>query len=146
MVKEESQNMENPGILSHISLGTNDFPKARAFYIALLGTIGTKVIIEHDNAIAFGKQFPEFWVQTPIDGEKANIANGVHFGFTARSKAEVRAFWDTALQLGAKPDGEPGSRQEYGEPYFGCFVRDLDGHKIEAVYWDEEKARALRLS
>ena len=30
----------------------------------------------------------------------------------------------------------PRPRPEYGEPYYGCFVRDLDGHKIEAAYWN----------
>jgi hypothetical protein len=27
-------------------------------------------------------------------------------------------------------------------PYYGCFVRALDGNKIEATSWDLEKARA----
>ncbi|MEL7332164.1 MAG: VOC family protein, partial [Cyanobacteria bacterium J06560_2] len=28
------------------------------------------------------------------------------------------------------------------EPYYGCFVRDLEGHKIEAAFWDEQMAQA----
>ena len=50
----------------------------------------------------------------------------------------VHAFYDAALEAGASPDGPPGPRPHYGEPYYGCFVRDLDGHKIEAAYWDAE--------
>jgi predicted lactoylglutathione lyase len=34
-------------------------------------------------------------------------------------------------------------RPDYSEPYYGCFVRDLDGHKIEAVYCDEALATKL---
>jgi hypothetical protein len=30
-------------------------------------------------------------------------------------------------------DGAPGPRPDYGPDYFGAFVRDLDGNKIEAV-------------
>ena len=41
-----------------------------------------------------------------------------------------------AIAAGAVDEGAPGPRPEYGEPYYGCFVRDLDGHKIEAAYWD----------
>src|SRR5690606_37499382 len=41
-----------------------------------------------------------------------------------------------ALSAGATDEGAPGPREEYGAPYYGCFVRDLDGHKIEAAYWD----------
>ena len=130
--------MENPSIMSHVSLGTNDFAKAKAFYSAVLATIGAGIIMEHTDAVCFGKKFPEFWVQAPIDGNPAAIANGVHFGFQASSKQEVHEFYDTALKQGATDDGEPGPREEYGEPYYGCFLRDLDGHKIEAVYWDLE--------
>jgi predicted lactoylglutathione lyase len=25
----------------------------------------------------------------------------------------------------------------YGPQYYGAFVHDLDGHKIEAMFWDE---------
>ena len=47
----------------------------------------------------------------------------------------VLAFYAAALEAGASPDGPPGPRPDYGEPYYGCFVRDLDGHKIEAMAW-----------
>ena len=60
----------------------------------------------------------------------------MHIGFFAASQAEVDAFWNAAIEAGATPDGEPGPRAEYGKPYYGCFVRDLDGHKVEAAFWD----------
>ncbi len=135
--------MENPSIMSHVSLGTNDFTKAKAFYTAVLETIGAHIVMEHADAAAFGKKFPEFWVQAPFDGKPAATANGVHFGFWANSKQEVHAFYDTALKHGATDDGEPGPREEYGAPYYGCFVLDLDGHKIEAAFWDMELAASL---
>lgn len=131
-----------PSILSHCSVGTNDFDRAVVFYDAVLATIGAKRVMEHPGAVAYGKMFPEFWVQSPIDGGKANVANGIHFGFIATSKDQVHAFWDAAVAAGAAPDGEPGPRPHYGAPYYGCFLRDLDGHKIEAAFWDESLAAA----
>ncbi len=128
--------MNNPSCISHISVGTNDFDAAAKFYDAVLSTLGCKRIMDHPGAIAWGKQFPEFWLQTPIDGRKAAVGNGSHVGFVANNKEEVHAFWDAAMKAGAKPDGEPGGRPDYGQPYYGCFVRDLDGHKIEATFWD----------
>ncbi|HEY9850603.1 MAG TPA: VOC family protein [Leptolyngbyaceae cyanobacterium] len=83
-----------------------------------------------------GKQYPEFWVQIPIDGQPATVGNGTHIGFVAPTKESVRAFYEAALAAGAIDDGAPSPRPEYGEPYYGCFVRDPDGHKIEASYWD----------
>lgn len=130
---------DNPSIVSHLSIGTNDFDAAAAFYDVVLATIGAKRIMSHPGAIAYGKQFPEFWLQTPIDGAPATLGNGTHVGFFAASPAEVDAFWSAALDAGAKPDGPPGPRREYGEAYYGCFVRDLDGHKIEATFFDLSK-------
>ncbi len=63
--------MENPSIMSHVSLGTNDFAKARTFYTAVLATIGASIVMEHGDAVAFGKKFPEFWVQAPFDGRQS---------------------------------------------------------------------------
>jgi catechol 2,3-dioxygenase-like lactoylglutathione lyase family enzyme len=127
---------ENPSILSHISVGTNDFERAVAFYDKVLPTLGCKRIMEHPGAVAYGREYPEFWVQTPIDGRPASVGNGSHFGFFAPSKEAVLAFFEAALDAGAQGDGAPGPRPEYGDPYYGCFVRDLDGHKIEAAFWD----------
>ncbi|MGE3876750.1 MAG: VOC family protein, partial [Parvibaculaceae bacterium] len=81
----------------------------------------------------------------PYDGGKAGTGNGIHFGFVAGSKAEVDAFYKAAIAAGAQDDGKPGAREDYGEPYYGCFLRDLDGHKIEAAFWDEELAKKLGL-
>ena len=134
---------ENHSLISHMSVGTNDFERAIAFYDAVLTTLGCWRIMEHQGAIAWGKLFPEFWVQAPIDGQRASAGNGTHVGFAAATQQEVHDFYEAALEAGAAPDGPPGPRPHYGQPYYGCFVRDLDGHKIEATYWDLEKAREL---
>ncbi len=126
---------DSPSVVSHISIGTNDFDRAVAFYDKVLAVLGCKRMMEHPGAVAYGKQFPEFWVQTPIDGKKAAPGNGSHIGFIAPTKDAVHAFYQVAMKAGATGEGAPGPRPEYGEPYHGCFVRDLDGHKIEAAYW-----------
>jgi len=127
---------QNPSILSHVSLGSNRFDEAAAFYDAVLATLGCTRILSHPGAQAWGREYPEFWLQTPIDGQPASIGNGTHVGFFAADKASVDAFHHAALNAGAADEGAPGPREEYGAPYYGCFVRDLDGHKIEAAYWD----------
>ena len=125
-----------PSMISHVSIGTNDFRRAIEFYDAVLATLGCKRIMEHPDAVAYGKAFPEFWVQTPLDGKPASVGNGCHIGFIAWSKEAVHAFYDAALEANAPGDGAPAPRPEYGEPYYGCFVLDPDGHKIEAAFWD----------
>jgi len=113
--------MESPSIISHVSIGTNDFEKATQFYNALMKVVGGRRIMEHPDAVAYGKQFPEFWVQTPIDGKAATTGNGIHFSFLVNSKQVVDEFHKTALQLGATDDGKPGDRPHYGEPYYYWF-------------------------
>lgn len=125
----------NPSCISHVSLGTNDFEKAAAFYDTVLATIGVKRIMSHPGAIAYGKVFPEFWLQTPINKEAASVGNGTHTGFMAASTEEVHAFYDAALKAGATDEGAPGPRPDYGEAYYGGFMRDLDDHKIEVSYY-----------
>ena len=59
------------------------------------------------------------------------------------SKEEVDAVHREGLAAGAEDAGAPGPRPDYGEPYYGAFLRDPDGHKIEATFWDLELARKL---
>ncbi|MFT7684827.1 MAG: putative lactoylglutathione lyase [Candidatus Azotimanducaceae bacterium] len=100
--------------------------------------------MEHSGAIAYGKQFPEFWVHSkPFNGGNAETANGTHFSFSGNSKEEVQSFYDAAISNGGTDDGAPGPRPDYGEPYYGCFVRDPDGHKLEATFWDESLMAGL---
>ncbi len=129
---------ENPSIISHISVGTNNFERAVEFYDKVLSTLGCKQIMKHPGAVAYGKEYPEFWVQTPYNGEPATVGNGSHIGFIATTKEAVHAFHDAALSEGGTDDGAPGPRPDYGDAYYGCFVRDLDGNKIEATYWNED--------
>lgn len=137
---------EYPSILSHVSLGTNQFDTARQFYIDVLATLGCRIVMEHPGAVAFGKIYPEFWLQTPYDQMPAAAGNGTHVGFVASSREQVDDFYNVAVAAGATTDGDPGHRHEYGEPYYGCFVRDLDGHKIEATFWDMELAKKLGMA
>jgi catechol 2,3-dioxygenase-like lactoylglutathione lyase family enzyme len=130
----------NPSLMSHVSIGTANYARSVQFYDAVLATLGATRMLEHPAAAAYGKRYPEFWVQTPIDGRPAGVGNGTHVGFLAENRAQVDAFYAAALAAGAKGDGPPGPRPHYGAPYYGCFVRDLDGHKIEAAFWDESVA------
>lgn len=133
----------SPSVISHVSIGANDFDKLRAFYDAVMPSVGAKVLMEHPGATAYGRQFPEFWIGTPHDGKPASVGNGFHIGFIADDKDQVHAFYDAAIAAGATCDGPPGPRPLYGEPYYGCFVLDPEGHKIEAAFWDEKLAATL---
>lgn len=120
-------------ILSHVSLGTNDYKRAKAFYDAVLATLQIKCMGDYDVVAGYGRELPEFWIGQPHDGGRAAPGNGTHVCFSASSKEEVDAFHAQALVAGGSDDGPPGLRPEYMPNYYAAFVRDPDGNKIEAV-------------
>ena len=71
---------------------------------------------------------PQFWI-----GSGRPVRGQVHFAFTAKDRAAVRAFHQAALKAGGKDNGPPGLRPHYHQNYYGAFVLDPDGHNIEAV-------------
>ena len=128
--------MDNPSLMSHVSIGVADLARAAAFYDAALAPLGGKRILDEGFAIAYGRQFPEFWIGPPHDGAAPSPGNGVHFAFLAGDRDQVKAFHAAALAAGGTDDGAPGPRPHYGAEYYGAFVRDLDGNKVEAMVWE----------
>lgn len=57
----------------------------------------------------------------------------MHIAFDAKAQGTVNRFYHEALRLGGTDAGAPGLRPEYGPTYYGAFVFDPDGNKIEAV-------------
>ena len=58
---------------------------------------------------------------------------GTHLCFRASDRAAVDTFHRAALAAGGSDDGVPGLRPQYHADYYAAFVRDPDGHRIEAV-------------
>jgi catechol 2,3-dioxygenase-like lactoylglutathione lyase family enzyme len=46
----------------------------------------------------------------------------------------ISLFHQAALAAGGRCEGGPAPRPHYGQKYYAAFVRDPDGHKLEAVY------------
>jgi catechol 2,3-dioxygenase-like lactoylglutathione lyase family enzyme len=130
-------------MLHHVSVGVSDVARAAAFYDAVLGALGYKRIVEYlPHAIAYGEVRPRFWVQTPANGEPASVGNGNHIGFMAKSREAVDAFHRAALEQGGTDNGAPGPRPDYGPEYYGAFIIDLDGNRLEATLFTEPAERA----
>jgi catechol 2,3-dioxygenase-like lactoylglutathione lyase family enzyme len=127
--------------LHHVSIGVRNVQEAVQFYDRVLATLGYERLMEFlPYAAAYGNGAPEFWVQLPANRAPATLGNGVHVAFTARSKEAVAAFHREALAAGGTDEGAAGPRPNYGPDYFGAFVRDLDGNKIEACLAPEPVA------
>ena len=65
--------------------------------------------------------------------DEAGPAAAHHLAFQAASRSAVDVFHAAALAHGGTCDGPPGIREHYDPGYYAAFVRDPDGHRLEAV-------------
>ena len=124
--------------IDHVSVGVSNMKRAKAFYDAALAPLGMTPVMPVEFGgqlvgVGYGTpQRPTFWIQLPINGQPSSMGNGVHVAFHADNRAQVDAFFMAAIEYGGVEDGRPGLRTEYHPDYYGAFVRDPDGNKIEA--------------
>ncbi len=125
-------------MLDHVSIGVTNVKRSKTFYDAVLAPLGMSPVMPVEIngqlvGVGYGKPGkPSFWIQMPINGQPASMGNGVHIAFRSDARAGVDAFYLAALEQGGIDDGKPGLRSEYHPDYYGAFVRDPDGNKIEA--------------
>jgi catechol 2,3-dioxygenase-like lactoylglutathione lyase family enzyme len=123
-------------LVDHVSLPVADLGRAAAFYDAVLATIRLRRRKERPGAIGYGpptRAAPVFWILARKRAGAARAGVGLHVSFAAPDRASVDAFHGTALRAGGRDAGKPGLRPQYTRPFYGAFVVDLDGFKIEAV-------------
>ena len=115
-------------MIDHFNLPVSDMAASRVFYDAVLGTLGVSVLIEEDGALGYGAERWAFGlVADPVGA-------ALHVGFRAQDKAAVDAFYRAGLSAGGRCNGAPGERAQYGAGYYACYLRDPDGHNVEAVF------------
>ena len=124
-------------MLDHIGLSVADYGKSKAFYDAVMSSIGAACVMtvtaEETGGAYEGAGYgqagkPSFWI-----GSGDRSKGQVHIAFTASSRGEVDAFYAAAMAAGARDNGGPGLRPHYHPDYYAAFVLDPDGHNIEAV-------------
>ena len=120
-------------MIDHVSLPVRDLAAAAAFYERLLAPLGYRKLVERPASVGFGKKYPELWLNVRADMVPAPSNPGAHVALRAASENAVRAFHAAALAGGGASDGEPGPRQAAMTTYFGAFILDRDGNKLEAV-------------
>jgi catechol 2,3-dioxygenase-like lactoylglutathione lyase family enzyme len=121
-------------MFSHITLGSNDFARAERFYDAVMAVLGHPVLFKMEGSVAYGTPTgPKVFIVPPFDGQPARAGNGVHAAFLVASRTIVDEFHQVALEHGGTDEGAPGPRPHYHPNYYGAYVRDPDGNKIQAV-------------
>lgn len=121
-------------MIDHLSLGVADLGRATAFYDAVLLPLGCVRLWTGAGGAEYGPRGGQGALALFAMGERASSPGpGFHLALTAPDREAVDAFHAAALRLGAKDEGAPGLRPRYGAGYYAAFVRDPDGHRLEAV-------------
>ena len=124
-------------MFDHIGFPVSNLLHSKRFYQTALEPLGVAIIMEltaeqtgTSAQVGFGENGkPYFWIG---DGEGV-LRGRLHVAFTAKTRADVDAFYQAALAAGGRDNGKPGLRPHYHAHYYGAFVFDPDGHNIEAV-------------
>jgi catechol 2,3-dioxygenase-like lactoylglutathione lyase family enzyme len=126
-------------MIGYVTLGSDDMPRARAYYDELLGTIGAKRIMEFGDELGgftlWGTGFdkPGIAVTNPYNRQPAVAGNGNMTAIALDSRAKVDALHAKAVELGGTCEGPPGLRGDEGpQAFYGAYFRDLDGNKLAA--------------
>jgi catechol 2,3-dioxygenase-like lactoylglutathione lyase family enzyme len=116
-------------MIGYVTLGTNDLPRAAAFYDALLAEIGAKRLMDFGRGYAWGVAMdkPALGIMKPYDGQAATRGNGTMVALVVKTPAQVDALYNKALALGGTDEGPAGPR---GEGFYAGYFRDLDGNKL----------------
>jgi catechol 2,3-dioxygenase-like lactoylglutathione lyase family enzyme len=120
-------------MIDHVSIAVRDLEASARIYERVLAPLGLSRLVERPATIGFGKRYPEFWLNLRVAMTPVAVDTGCHVGLRAPDEAAVRAFHAAALALGCTSAGDPGPRQAAMTIYFGAFICDLDGNKIEAL-------------
>ncbi len=121
-------------MFSHITLGTNDWITAEPFWKAVALALELPLLFNRSGGAAYGEMTgPKIFIGPTFDGQPASNGNGSHVAFLAKDRAMVDAFHAAALSHGGLDEGEPGLRPQYHANYYGAYVRDPDGNKLQAV-------------
>ncbi len=121
-------------MFDHVVFGTTDYEASKVFFIKALEPIGIEIVSEGPLGIELSS-----------DGRSSlcirrgkEIPAHLHLAFTAKNREQVDRFHRAALEAGAKDNGGPGLRPNYGARYYAAFVIGPDGHNIEMVCHEEE--------
>ncbi|MGI8613279.1 MAG: VOC family protein [Nocardioidaceae bacterium] len=123
-------------MIDHIGVQVADVEASLAFYLRTFAAIGIREVMRfpHGDSIVVGLSgpdgIPNFWLSPAAGAE----ARELHLAFRAADRQAVDAVHAAAVTADAEVLHAPREWPEYHPGYYGVFLRDLDGHNVEAVH------------
>lgn len=123
-------------MIDHVGVQARDVVASLKFYLGVFAAIGMREAVRFPagDSIVVGltgpEGNPEFWLSPATDSETREL----HLAFRAPDRRAVDAVHDAAVAAGVEVLHVPREWPEYHPGYYGVFLRDLDGHNVEAVH------------
>lgn len=126
-------------MIGYTMVGTSDLDRSIRFYDPLFKELGLDVCWRDAHSVSWGKAedstYPRFFTGYPFNRQEANAGNGCMTAFRVDDPRKIERLYELAMQHGGKDEGKPGPRPQYGESFYGAYVRDPDGNKIAFVHY-----------
>lgn len=125
-------------MFDHAGFPCGDVEASAAFYTSVFAPLGMSVGLRVPTGpppapevvgLATAGGHPSFWL-----APGGAVTQELHVAFTAPDRAAVDAVHDAARAYGAEVLHAPRIFPEYHPGYYAVFLRDPDGHNVEAVH------------
>ena len=117
-------------MIDHIAVQVADVQASADYYTDVFGPIGLIRVLEFPGVVGLGwDQKPFLWLG-PAGGTETRE---LHVALLARTREAVDAVHKAAVARSVEVLHEPRVWPEYHPDYYGVFLRDPDGHNVEAV-------------
>lgn len=124
-------------LLDHVSLSVPAIDPVRPFYDAVMAALDAAKVYDRPEALGYGVRCTadeDFHSCLAVYASpEARTDAKRHCCFKAATRAQVDAFHAAGLARGGRNDGVPGLRPHYHANYYGAFLLDPFGNRIEAV-------------
>jgi catechol 2,3-dioxygenase-like lactoylglutathione lyase family enzyme len=123
-------------MLDHVGVQVADVEASVAFYLRTFAAIGMREVmrIPVGGTVVVGLAddtgVPDLWL-VPTGADETRE---LHVALRALNRPAVDAVHDAAVAGGVEVLHAPREWPEYHPGYYAVFLRDLDGHNVEAVY------------
>lgn len=128
-------------LLDHVSISVNSLADCVNFYDAIMQALGCEKVYQTEYSLGYGVRCQagdnRHSCLAVYESEEANTDDKRHWCFKADSQEMVNRFHEAGISNGGASNGAPGIRSNYHPNYYGAFLYDPAGNRVEAVYHGE---------
>ncbi len=125
-------------LLDHVSISVAKLADCVEFYDSIMTALDCGKVYETEKSLGYGVRCTvgeeSHTCLAVYESDAANTDNARHWCFKAESREMVDQFYNSGLKNGGRSNGKPGLRDHYHKNYYGAFLYDPYGNRVEAVY------------